>query len=586
MLKDMKFIFRLMGKNKGRYSVLLAAWSIIGSLVDMTFSYALKLLTDFFVYKEKENVLLLILVFSASIVSSILFCVFFHLHNKVKEDILRDIRMMTFREVQKLPSSYFKGTHSGDLVSRFNADTQSVITVFVEFEHIFESAIVLLMRIPFALLLDFRFGAILLGFSVFTGVLNVLFIKPLREKHKNILKDKASLSKQASEVVTGFTVARMFSLSTFLRSRFEKSVQDSFDSGWKAAKTYTLQSGLNTIIWNFSHYLSTILGALFIINGTLEAGNYMAISTSTGIGWSVSILITALPNLQKAFAGSNRLKELYDQPKEPELYDIEGTGTDMGIEMSKVGFAYEIRDNEEKEENSKDKENNFRISGLSLDIEQGKTLALVGDSGGGKSTIAKLILGLFKIDEGKMQINGKAYKDYTLEQLRESIGYVPQDAYIFNGTISENIKYGKPDATEEEIINAAMLANAHDFILAQPNGYETYVGERGIRLSGGQRQRIAIARAIIKNPSILLLDEATSSLDSESEKMIQDALDRLIKTKTSLVIAHRLSTIMNADRICYIKDGYVAEQGTHTELLAKKGLYHELYYREFAKETI
>ncbi|HQH65075.1 MAG TPA: ATP-binding cassette domain-containing protein, partial [Clostridia bacterium] len=186
----------------------------------------------------------------------------------------------------------------------------------------------------------------------------------------------------------------------------------------------------------------------------------------------------------------------------------------------------------------------------------------------------------------KMQINGKAYKDYTLEQLRESIGYVPQDAYIFNGTITENIKYGKPDATEEEIVNAAMLANAHDFILAQPNGYETYVGERGIRLSGGQRQRIAIARAIIKNPSILLLDEATSSLDSESEKMIQDALDRLIKTKTSLVIAHRLSTIMNADRICYIKDGYVAEQGTHAELLAKKGLYHELYYREFAKETI
>ncbi|OQB99416.1 MAG: putative multidrug export ATP-binding/permease protein [Firmicutes bacterium ADurb.Bin099] len=312
----------------------------------------------------------------------------------------------------------------------------------------------------------------------------------------------------------------------------------------------------------------------------------MAISTSTGIGWSVSILITALPNLQKAFAGSNRLKELYDEPKEPELYDIEGTETNMGIEMSKVGFAYEIRDNEEKEENSKDKENNFRISGLSLDIEQGKTLALVGDSGGGKSTIAKLILGLFKIDEGNMQINGKAYKDYTLEQLRESIGYVPQDAYIFNGTISENIKYGKPDATEEEIINAAMLANAHDFILAQPDGYETYVGERGIRLSGGQRQRIAIARAIIKNPSILLLDEATSSLDSESEKMIQDALDRLIKTKTSLVIAHRLSTIMNADRICYIKDGYVAEQGTHAELLAKKGLYHELYYREFAKEAI
>ncbi len=253
----------------------------------------------------------------------------------------------------------------------------------------------------------------------------------------------------------------------------------------------------------------------------------------------------------------------------------------MGLELSQVNFAYEA--NGSSEQNNS---NQFRISGLSLSIGKGKTLALVGDSGGGKSTIAKLLLGLFQIENGSILINGKAYKDYTLEQLRDEMGYVPQDAYIFNGTIKENIKYGNINALEEDIINAAVLANAHDFIIAQPNGYETYVGERGIRLSGGQRQRIAIARAIIKNPSILLLDEATSSLDSESEKMIQDALDRFMRNKTSIVIAHRLSTIMNADRICYIKDGNVAEEGTHLELLAKKGLYYDLYYREFAKNAI
>ena len=227
----------------------------------------------------------------------------------------------------------------------------------------------------------------------------------------------------------------------------------------------------------------------------------------------------------------------------------------------------------------------FKISGLSFSINKGDTLALVGDSGGGKSTIAKLLLGLYMINSGSIQVNGQAYKDYSLEELRDQMGYVPQDAYIFNGTIRENILYGNTDADEQQIINAAILANAHDFILAQPDGYETYVGERGIRLSGGQRQRIAIARAIIKNPSILLLDEATSSLDSESEKLIQDALDRFMHNKTSVVIAHRLSTILNADKICYIKDGNVVEEGTHNELLSKKGYYHSLYYREFANKT-
>jgi len=580
MLKDMKFIFKLMGKNKARYFTILPIWCIMGSLIDTSLAYALKLLIDFFMYKDNINVLLMAIVFSGTILTCILFSVFFHLHNKIKEDILRDIRIMTFKEVQRLPSSYFKKTHSGDLVSRFNADTQSVITVFREFDNIAESIIVLLLRIPFVLLLDLRFGAILLGFSALTGILNALFIKPLREKHKVILENKAELSKEASEAITGFTAVKMFSLSNYLKTRFEKSVQDNVNSEWKAAKTQTLQRGLNTIVWNSANVITTILGCIYIIRGSLEAGNYMAISTSSGVGWSVSALISAIPNLQKAFAGSNRLKQLYDEEKEPELYEIEGTGSDMGLELSEVHFSYEGNENE-KANNT----NQFKISDLSMEIGKGKTLALVGDSGGGKSTIAKLLLGLFQIDGGYIQINGKAYKEYTLEQLRDEMGYVPQDAYIFNGTIRENIRYGKIDATEEEIVNAAILANAHEFILAQPNGYESLVGERGIRLSGGQRQRIAIARAIIKNPSILLLDEATSSLDSESEEMIQDALDRFMQNKTSVVIAHRLSTIMNADRICYIKDGSVAEEGTHLELLAMKGLYYDLYFREFAKDV-
>ncbi|MBN2852068.1 MAG: ATP-binding cassette domain-containing protein [Clostridia bacterium] len=214
-------------------------------------------------------------------------------------------------------------------------------------------------------------------------------------------------------------------------------------------------------------------------------------------------------------------------------------------------------------------------------MAKGKVAALVGYSGGGKSTIAKLLMGLYELESGQMCIDGKAVCSYTLEQLRDLVSYVPQNAYVFNGTIRENILYGKGDATDEEIIAASMKANAHEFIMEQVNQYETVVGERGIKLSGGQRQRVAIARAILKDSPVLILDEATSSLDSQSEQLIQEALQMLMKGRTSLVVAHRLSTIEHADIIYFIKDGKVAEEGTHEELLLQKGYYYELYHREF-----
>ncbi|MFA7672649.1 MAG: ABC transporter ATP-binding protein [Clostridia bacterium] len=583
MLKDLKYIFKLMGKHKLGYFTLLPLWSIVGSLIDVSISYSLKLLTDFFIYKKEENITYLIIIFGAAFVCSGGFCILFYLHNKVKDRILRDIRIDTFREVQKLPASYFKTNHSGDMVSRFNTDTNSVTAVFGEFENVVESVIKIGITIPFILFLDVRFGAILLLFSLITGVVNAIFVKPLREKHKKTLEQRAILSKNATEAVTGFNVVKMFSLSHFLLEKFMKSVDSNYEIGWKASKLYIAQRTLNGMMWNLSAIISTILGCIYVINGTLEAGSYLAIVSGNGIGWALSSLITAWPNLQKAFAGSNRLKELYDAPKEQEFYDVPGTGSDAGIEFSDVSFTYEVKVKDKSTEIETEKNVHFRIEGLDLTIEKGKMLALVGDSGGGKSTLAKLILGLYQIDKGSITINGKAYRDYSLAELRDSMGYVPQDAYIFNGTIKENILYGKNDATDEEVQEAAKAANAHDFIIAQPQGYDTAVGERGIRLSGGQRQRIAIARAIIKDPSILLLDEATSSLDSESEELIQDALLKFMKKKTSIVIAHRLSTIVNADKICYIKDGHVQEQGTHEQLLKLNGNYRELYYREFAK---
>jgi ABC-type multidrug transport system fused ATPase/permease subunit len=248
------------------------------------------------------------------------------------------------------------------------------------------------------------------------------------------------------------------------------------------------------------------------------------------------------------------------------------------ISISDLSFSYEGEDEESGEDDVE------VLRGVSMSAQQGQVVALVGPSGGGKSTIVKLLLGFYPVREGEVAIDGRRIEAYSLPQLRSTMAYVPQDAYLFDGTIAENIRYGKPDATRDEIVAAAQAANAHAFILEQPDGYDTPVGERGAKLSGGQRQRIAIARALIKDAPILLLDEATSALDSESEQLVQDALKVLMRGRTTVAIAHRLSTVENADRIYVIEDGALVEQGSHETLLAQDGLYSQLHELQFGRK--
>jgi ABC-type multidrug transport system fused ATPase/permease subunit len=248
------------------------------------------------------------------------------------------------------------------------------------------------------------------------------------------------------------------------------------------------------------------------------------------------------------------------------------------VAVHDLAFSYE---GEDEEDPSDDVE---VLHEISLSADQGQVVALVGPSGGGKSTLIKLLLGFYPVRDGEIAIDGRQVEGYSLPQLRSMMAYVPQDAYLFDGTIEENIRYGRPDATRQEVVAAAQSANAHDFILEQPDGYDTPVGERGAKLSGGQRQRIAIARALIKDAPILLLDEATSALDSESEQQVQDALGVLMQGRTTIAIAHRLSTIENADTIYVIDGGKVVEQGRHEELLGRGGLYSRLHELQFGRE--
>jgi ATP-binding cassette, subfamily B, bacterial len=305
----------------------------------------------------------------------------------------------------------------------------------------------------------------------------------------------------------------------------------------------------------------------------MDFGTMLAvINLLNGVVFMFTSLGNFIAQIQGSLGGANRVFELLDEPVEPERYVLKKTeDTAAMVELQDIGFSYNGTDRV--------------LDGVSLSIGKGQMAALVGPSGGGKSTVLKMLLGYYPPQEGNIVVNAKSIGQYSLTELRDMMAYVPQDAYLFDGTVEENIWYGRPKATREEVIAAAEAANAHGFITELPEGYATKVGERGTRLSGGQKQRIAIARALLKNAPILLLDEATSALDSESEQLVQDALNRLMQGRTTIAVAHRLSTIRHADVIYVIEGGEVVEKGNHTELAEGEGLYNRLYELQFKLDT-
>jgi len=318
-------------------------------------------------------------------------------------------------------------------------------------------------------------------------------------------------------------------------------------------------------------------GGREVLAGRLTAGQlFMFLVLTLTIAGSIGQFSGLYTGLQEALGATRRLFEILDTrsdiEEQPDAQDLLGSAGSISFEH--VSFSYS------------DAPDSPILSDISLEVQPGEILALVGPSGAGKTTLVNLIPRFFDPQSGRVRINGQDLRELKLKSLREQIGVVPQDTLLFGGTVKENILYGRLEASDEEIIAAAEAANAHEFILQLPDGYATSVGERGVKLSGGQRQRIAIARAILKDPCILLLDEATSALDSESEGLVQEALDRLMANRTSIVIAHRLSTIQNADRIAVLDDGRMVELGTHTELLAQGGLYARLYHMQFKTEEV
>ena len=488
------------------------------------------------------------------------------LFNNVTENALRDMRNDAFSKLVYMPMDFFNRNKVGELTSRLSSDIaqiqETLRTTIAEF---FRQIIIVVGGILFLFFISWKLALIMLGTVPVMAIVAVIFGRYIRKLSKEAQDYIAESNSIVEEALTGIANVKSFTNEFFIFSNYKKSTQQTRD--------LNVRSG----IWRglfVSFIIFCLFGAIVFIvwrgllmtqgpNPELNTeGFYQFVLFTIMMGASVGSLPDLYASVQKAIGATENLMDIIQQDTEVQLNH--GTRKDRltgSISFEKVHFSYPQRSDVEV------------LKGISFDIKQNQTLALVGQSGSGKSTISNLLLQFYTLSEGGITFDGIPARDFELNALREQMAIVPQEVILFSGNIRENILFGNPAATEEQIIEAAKQANAWEFIDNFPNKLETEVGDRGIQLSGGQKQRIAIARAILKNPTILILDEATSALDSESERLVQDALDKLMKGRTSVVIAHRLSTIRNADQILVLQAGIIEESGTHQSLMELKGLY-------------
>ena len=484
--------------------------------------------------------------------------------SKIETDMRHDF----FAHLQKLSFSYYDDAKVGTLMSRITSDLFDV-TEFAHHcpEEFFIAGIKILCS--FIILSTINLPLTIIMFAALPPMVIILafFQRRMKSGFRESRKQIGELNSQVEDSLLGIHVVK-----SFARENYE---QEKFDKGNKKflkikSKVYNYMGSFHSCTRLFDgimYILVVAVGAFFLKGENITAGDYVAylLFVST-LMTSVRRIVEFSEQFQRGMTGIERFGEIMDI--KPEITDKPDAKTLKNIKgeiiFDNVSFHY-----------NGDERN--VLSHLSLTVKPGENIALVGPSGGGKTTLCSLIPRFYEITSGNIYIDGKDIKDVTMQSLRENIGTVAQDVYLFSGSIKENITYGKEDATDEEIKAAAKLAGADEFISALPDGYDSYVGERGVKLSGGQKQRISIARVFLKNPPILILDEATSALDNESERLVQKSLERLAKGRTTFTIAHRLTTIKNADRILVLTDNGIEESGTHKELLAKNGIYCDLY---------
>ncbi len=497
-----------------------------------------------------------------------------YLFAQVSEKGIADVRQGLYTQLISLPMAFYDKRRTGELLSRITSDVSFLQDTFsVTLAQFVRQLITLIGALGFIFISTPKLSLFMIATFPVVIVVAMVFGKFIRKLSKKTQDKLAEANVIVEETLQSIPVVKAFTSELKETARYRKSLDGVVDMALKAA-TYrglfvsfiiiALFGGIVAVLWK---------GATLVQEGNMEVGDLLSfVLFTTFIGGAIANLGSVYGQIQRSIGASERVLELLNEETEVELSRAETEKLDLKgqVTFENVGFSYPTRTEMKVLEN------------INFEINVGEKIALVGHSGAGKSTIVQLLMRFYKIGSGMIKVDGKDIEDYDLRAFRENIGIVPQEVILFGGTIRENIAYGNPSATEQEVKEAAEKANAMEFISAFPEGLETIVGERGMTLSGGQKQRIAIARAILKDPTILILDEATSSLDAESEALVQNALDLLMENRTTIIIAHRLATIRKVDKIHVISKGKIVESGSHQDLLKNtKGIYNKLVKLQF-----
>ncbi|MBU0529222.1 ABC transporter ATP-binding protein/permease [bacterium] len=572
------FTASLLNSILGNFKEFLAEHETFRNAASLTINQQIKFWTNDLILRDtafdtlKVLSILIILVF-------VLKNFFLYIKNilltHVQYNFITELRNNIYRKYLSLSLTFFNKQKSGELTSTIITDVSNMRSAFtLGFQRAFVEPLNIIAFIILLFVINIQLALIAILIVPVTGIAITAIGRSIKRKSRRVQAKIANITNVITETLTSMRIVKAFTTENFENNRFQRETSKFYNLVFRRARLRLTAEPLTEIIGVFVAVVLIILGgSKVLVEQSMTSEDFLRfILVLFSALAPIRLLSNVNMEIQTGMASAERVFSTLDSKSDiinrPDAYQL--SSFDKSIEFKTVGFTYNT-------------EEDAVLSNISFTINKGKVVALVGESGAGKSTIADLVPRFYDVTNGSILIDGKDLRDVTTKSLRKLMGIVTQETILFNDTIRANIAYGLIDATNDDVVSAAKTANALDFILDQPHGFDTIIGDKGVRLSGGQRQRLAIARAVLNNPPILILDEATSSLDTRSEKLVQEALDRLMNDRTVLVIAHRLSTIQKADKIIVLEKGCITESGTHKELLNKNGQYRRLHDYQFSK---
>lgn len=569
LLKRLSPVWQFLEPLKG-WIILSCLASFVEGLIMIYYAFVKRNLTDLAI-KGEVNEFISFVIFTAIVVGVSVIVGYVKRYSTVRymSEFAYSLRSYVAKHITDLPMMIKDKYHSGDIVSRINNDISSIAELVGKISELILNPIIFIIAFVYMCFISWKLLIVSVILMPLTGYLFNIVSKPIEENSKKIMEDTAKLNELAKDTINGVYIMKSFNLEKSLLEKYKKTVKEIIDRGVKIERINASLMRLFLGLRYIPQLIVPLFGGYLAINGEITAGQLLA---STTLIWYVFTAVENLfglkRSLQMVIPAVDRIFEIINEDIEPRCEEkLIIKENYPAVKLSSVCFEYS--------------EGNQVLNNLSFELQKGTITAIVGPSGCGKTTILKLLCGFYRNYSGDIEVLGNNLKDCCPSDIRKYISYVSQNTYLFPGTILENIAYGRDRASEDDIIEAAKLANAHNFIMSLPNGYNTVIGDGSIKLSGGEQQRISLARAILKDASILLLDEATSALDLESESLVQKSLQKFMRNRTALVVAHRMSTIKNADMILVVKDGEIVEMGTHDELIEKDSFYKRLYYKQF-----